>query len=187
MKYRHFFKFILAMGFLFGSACDSNKDNSRPATTPLNNACLNQVCDGSVYNQAGWMPYPTSYAQYGGYNAYYNQFYYGNYSYNYYGQFCDCPSGYLPAYNSDNGLGCVQTSAVQPYWSFAAYFSLQANNNWTNVPIMSSVQGPSTASSRNCYNSVLTSCLADMHESCGRGYACQTTSGASRIGICVRR
>ncbi|HPI39337.1 MAG TPA: hypothetical protein PLJ21_00940 [Pseudobdellovibrionaceae bacterium] len=178
-------KLTILAGFIFASACDK-KDEGRPATTPLNNTCLNQACDTSVYNQQGWQPYPTSYSQYGGYNSYYNQYYYGTYSYNYYGQFCDCPSGYLPVYNSSNGLGCVQNVYVQPYWNIAFYASLNSNNNWTNVPIMSSVQSPANASSKNCYNGVLNSCIVDQPNSCGYGYGCQVTAGGSRIGICVR-
>lgn len=180
-------KLVVIVGFIMSSACDKKDDGGSKATTPLNNTCLNQACDGTVYNQQGWLPYPTSYAQYGGYYSYYNQYYYGNYSYNYYGQFCDCPTGYLPVYSSSNGLGCVQNTYIQPFWNIALYVSYQTNNNWTNVPIMSSVQSPATASSKNCYNSVLNSCIVDSPNSCGNGYACQATSGASRIGICVRK
>lgn len=186
---RSILQLMVLMGFIFGSACDK-KDSGQPATTPLNTTCLNQACDTTVYNQPGqgWIPYPTSYAQpYGGYNAYYNQTYYGSYNYNLYGQFCDCPSGFLPVYGAANGLGCVQNTMVQPYWNMALYVSLQTNNNWSNVPIMSSVQSTAAASSKNCYKSVLSGCIVDQYNSCGYGYACQATAGASRIGICVRK
>ncbi|HEY8271225.1 MAG TPA: hypothetical protein VIG33_10090 [Pseudobdellovibrionaceae bacterium] len=168
---------------LFVACADqhSNNNNGAPtniATVPPPANCVNGTayCNSNQYiGNPGFSAYPN------------NPYYYTNrYAWNqggYYGNFCDCPNGSRPVYNGQFGLGCVAISSFQSYTGNAVYWGLGANNNqWVNIPQISNSHG---YPQNGCYQQVMQSCFIDQANSCGVGLTCQTTGGASRLGICV--
>ncbi|MFZ4405021.1 MAG: hypothetical protein ACOYOK_13030 [Pseudobdellovibrionaceae bacterium] len=206
---------LLSLCFLtlLSFGCGNKKNDSAPETptntaaTPLNNSCANTQCDNSVYNQYnqyGWMPYPYNnnpYQNYGGYNYNYGYNYgygyggrggYNNYDpyfnnpNNTYNRFCDCPTGFQPAYSNSYGLGCLRRDYYTPYASFALQWSWGvSSNSWINIPQISNTQGYNNSNS--CYQSVLQTCLVDQSGDCGNGATCVASAGGSRLGICTRQ
>jgi hypothetical protein len=173
----------LVMPFLF-AACGGNKSDSGNSTTTIATVPPPSQCmDGTTYCNANM------YGQNYGYQAYpYNPYYYGFNGYyggGQYANFCDCPGGSRPVFNGQYGLGCVNSSAFGPYASGAVYWGWGANNNqWVNWPSRSNTQPIANAA---CYGNVAQSCIVGQANTCGTGAACQPTSGASRVGICVRQ
>ncbi len=161
-------------------ACANNQNSGNGVATPP--PPPTNCVDGTTYCNSN------QYYGNSGFSAYPNNPYFFNNSYTWnnggnYGSFCNCPYGTRPVYNGQFGLGCVATSSFQSYSSGAIYWGLGANNNqWVNVPQISNSQG---YPQNTCYQSVAQSCFVDQANSCGAGLTCQTTGGASRIGICV--
>ncbi|MBC7465344.1 MAG: hypothetical protein H7256_05075 [Bdellovibrio sp.] len=200
---------VLAM-----SACQKSSDGGGgggDATVPgVSAECVNNptLCKSNLYNTPGYTPYNYGNGSlYGGgyYNGGYNGGYSGgysggygsNYNSNYYSNpfntynnssyLCNCPSGSIPTYNSYAGLGCVQQTQVYAGVSAYAYFGWNSgaganNQQWTNIPQISNQVGYGQSS---CYNGVMQSCLVDQPSSCAVGYSCQSTSAASRMGLCT--
>ncbi|MGZ3797379.1 MAG: hypothetical protein ACXVB1_13485 [Pseudobdellovibrionaceae bacterium] len=151
------------------------------ATVPPPANCMNgsTYCNSNLYaGNTGFSAYPSN-------PYYYNTSYAWNQG-SYYGNFCDCPNGSRPVYNGQFGLGCVAISNFQSYSNGALYWGLGANNNqWVNIPQISNSQGYPNYATNGCYQNVAQSCFVDQVNSCSPGFICQTTGGASRLGICV--
>lgn len=176
-----FFAYLFLVTLLITSCQKSNSNNSAVNAQCVHNPSL---CNQGIYHGTP------------GYSAY-NYGYgngYGNYGYNNgysaYGPFhqinnsaylCNCPAGSVPTYNSYGGLGCVQTGYIGGYGY--AYLGYGANNNqWTNIPQISNIQG---YNNNGCYNGVVQSCIVTQANTCSAGYTCRPTSGGSAIGLCV--
>lgn len=195
-------KWLFICTSLLVAACGSNNNNNNSsptatptATTALNPSCLNGTtnCNNNQYNQYyqyGWQAYPTNpYYTNGLGQSYYN----GNY------RFCNCPTGFVPAYNGSLGLGCVSANYVpnDAYrwslgygysWTFSYGYGfgpvapVPTGNNMINFGQISNTQGyPATYS---CYTNVAQACYVDQANSCGNGAQCIATVGGSRLGIC---
>lgn len=166
-------------------ACQNNNDNGTtttpPVTTPLNMSCLNgsAYCNNTIYSQyPGWMPYPGMYNYAYNYLTYFNQ--YG---------FCDCPAGYTPVYNGSYGLGCVNSTLLQPYagyyfyWQWGWGYASAAPQTTNNYPQFSNIPGGSN--SGQCSRTLTQSCLLDQGNTCGAGATCRQVMYGSNLGICV--
>lgn len=195
----------LALVVLALSACQKAETD---ATVPtVDSQCVNNpnLCQQNIYNNTpGYTPYNYNNQYNNGFNNGFNN--YNNYNYNYNYQYrynqnyyvnpftsynnsnylCNCPSGSVPTYNSYAGLGCVQTSQVYGYGGYGyAYFGWGGANNsqWVNIPQISNHVG--YTGNGGCYNGVIQSCLVDQPNTCSVGYSCQTSSAASRVGLCI--
>lgn len=173
--------FILAIS-LYLAACGGSSggsSNTTTATTPLDSRCITNstLCNNQVYGQySGWMPY--SYP-------------YGNTSYNYQTYFntygvCGCPTGYMPAYNANMGIGCFRTRQVG-IDGLTMAFNFSINNGYgapqrpINMPQYSNIN----VGAGNCSRNVATSCLITQINSCGVGATCQQVGYGSDLGVCV--
>lgn len=179
-----FFSYLILVTFMVTS-CQKNNDTDEGAITT---DCLNypQACQTGYYNQPGFQPYNYGYGQQGG--VFYNNGYVGtgtspfhqmaNNSY-----LCNCPVGTVPTYNNYAGLGCVQSNMLAGFQGYAYYgYNTSNNNQWTNIPQISNMQGYNNSS---CYNGVVQSCIVTDQATCRSGYSCRANSAASAIGICV--
>jgi len=164
-------------------ACNKKEDDNSGqviAQPPAPNAnCLNGQtnCNPALYNQYnqfGFQPYGINPYQYGGMSAYWGMN--GNY-----GQFCNCPAGFQPGYSGYMGLGCVNTTYLQPMTGIN-YWGIQPNNyQWVNIGQVSNINGyPQTQS---CTSNLLNFCRVDQRGSCGTGI-CRPTAGGSIMGVC---
>lgn len=172
-------------------SCGS-KNNDTTATTPTTN-CLyanSPGCNGTMYNQYPFTPYPGNYGGYGYggggyYGGYYQPPYYGNgYPYSNTG-FCQCPGGYSPVYNNSAGLGCVQQQYLAPVAGLVGYWTLQGSNTqWVNIPQVSNIPSNQT-SNVSCMNGVAQACVLNQAANCPSGQTCHAVSNTA--GICVRQ
>ncbi|MGZ3773488.1 MAG: hypothetical protein ACXVCY_10795 [Pseudobdellovibrionaceae bacterium] len=174
--------FILA---LFVTACQgTNGGNNNIAVTPLNLNCINgnAYCNNSYYSQYGngWAPYPGLYNYPYNYTSYFNQ-----------NGFCNCPAGYLPTYNGNYGLGCVNSQLLQPYtglytyWQFGLSSTYSAPQTTINYPQFSNVPG-GYSSGLQCAGTLTQSCILSQVNSCGAGATCRQVIAGSDLGVCVR-
>ncbi len=184
-----FFSYLILVTFMVTSCQKNNDSDSGVITTD----CISypQACQGSVYNQPGFTPYNYNYNGYG-YGqqggVFYNNGYYGSGTSPFHQMYnsaylCNCPVGSVPTYNNYGGLGCVQSSLLGGFQGYAYYgYNTSNNNQWTNIPQISNVQGYNNSS---CYNGVVQSCIVNDQSTCRSGYSCRASSAASAIGICV--
>ncbi len=173
-----FFAYLLLVALLVTSCQKSNSNNNNN----VNAQCVNNpsLCNQGVYQGVpGYSTYNYGYGNSGYNNGYsnYGPFHQINNS----AYLCNCPHGSVPTYNSYGGLGCVQNGYIGGYGY--AYLGYGANNNqWTNIPQISNVQG---YNNNGCYNGVVQSCIVTQSNTCSVGYTCRPTSGGSAIGLCV--
>lgn len=187
-----FFSYLVLVVFMV-TACQKNQ-NDTPA---ISTDCLNNpsVCQSGVYNNSyGYTPYGNSSGY--GYGSTYQGSYVGGggpfYYLNNSAYLCNCPSGSIPTYNNYAGLGCVQSNLVGGIGGYGggigayAYFGFNANgannNQWVNIPQISNTAG---YTNNGCYNGVIQSCVVTNVNSCGTGYTCRPSSGASALGLCT--
>ncbi len=177
--------------------------NGGYATSPMNAGCINgdincQMQMYNNYNTYGYSAYPINPYNWGGYYNYHNYRFgtgggAGGYGYGGYMNFCNCPVGTRPIYNSWAGLGCVQDMTIQPYFGAAMYYGLQPNNyQWVNIPQIPNTMGYGGGGyggggygGGNCFSNVAQSCFIDQGGGCGAGGFCRVTAAGSRVGICV--
>lgn len=181
-----FFTYLILVTFMVTS-CQKNNDTDEGAITT---DCLTypQACQTGYYNQPGFQPYNYG----GGYQnnggVYYNNAYVGTGTSPFHQMYnnsylCNCPVGTVPTYNNYAGLGCVQSNMLAGYQGYAYYgYNTSNNNQWTNIPQISNIQGYNNSS---CYNGVVQSCIVTDQATCRSGYSCRANSAASAIGICV--
>lgn len=190
MKSQAVFLFCFALlGLLSCQKSNQSADVPGMQANCVNNPSL---CQPYTYQQSpgfsnynGYNSYNNYYgggAVYGGYNnGSYNPFYYTNNA----AYLCNCPSGYIPTYNSYAGLGCVQNTSV--YGFGYLYFSWGVSTNqWTSVGQITSISAAGYSSSSSaCYNGVVQSCLTTQINSCMIGYSCRSSSAGSQLGLCI--
>lgn len=187
-----FFTYLILVTFMVTS-CQKNNDSDEGTITT---DCLNypQACQTNVYNQPGFTPYNYNgngygYGQQQG-GVFYNNSYVGTgtspfHQLNNSAYLCNCPGGSVPTYNNYGGLGCVQSNLLNSggFQGYAYYgYNTSNNNQWTNIPQISNIQGYNNGS---CYNGVVQSCIVTDQATCRSGYSCRASSAASAIGICV--
>lgn len=130
---------LLVLPIVMAIACAKKDDKQETATAPMNNNCVLNNCDNSVYNnygQFGFSPYNLN-------GMSYVSWYYQYGSGMGFGQFCNCTANTYPVYNSAYGLGCVNSQVIAPFFSVAAAWTLQPNNfQWTAMPLYSNINGP---------------------------------------------
>jgi hypothetical protein len=126
-------------------------------------------CNSSLYQQS------YGYSNYGNTSAPFS--YYNNSAY-----LCNCPSGMIPTYNSNAGLGCVRPySSTYLYGEFYAYLYIGWNNGWYQTAGLSTYNSAYSS----CYNGAVQSCVVGQSEACPIGSFCLENSAGSSLGLCV--
>jgi len=158
----------LVLFFLVASSCQ--RATQAGVSTVGSNCISNPAsCNSSLYQQS------SDYSNYGNTSAPFS--YYNNSAY-----LCNCPSGMIPTYNSNAGLGCVRpTYQYNLYGSFYAYLYIGWNNGWYQTSGLTTLS--STYSS--CYNGAVQSCMVNQSGTCPIGSFCLENSSGSSLGLCV--
>lgn len=184
---------LLALVLIVSVGCGENSKNddvTSYASLPLtcgSGAQHAQLWRG--HRQHGFFPYG-NYAGYSnGYGAPRRYYQYSNvrnnsWGYNQNQSFCGCPTGFIPACDSDFGMTCVAQNAYSGY-RYPIY-NYNPNLQGFHFHGHGQIAPVRTQVANSCYNQVTVTCQVGDPGACqSTGGYCQPSRAGSPYGICV--